>query len=81
MLYFSTWTASTCWANVEQMASTRWTEFGERLWTMNDEWTQSAESKLERKVNGKHIVNQYVNARWTIYTESLESYSYIVFHR
>lgn len=64
--YFPTWTASERWAHAEQTVRERWTKFSVHLWTVNGEWTQSANGaqarvQIERWTHGE----RYVNAMWT----------------
>lgn len=58
-------TPSKRWAHSKQTMRAHWTEFGDRLWTVNGEQTQSANGaptqvKCERWTHGE----RYVNAIW-----------------
>lgn len=69
-------TLSERWAHSEWTVSTRWTQFGERLWSVNSEWTQSTNG-LQMWVQSEWlnaswmICEHYLNARWSIYSECL----------
>lgn len=68
--YFPNLMVIECWANGERTLSKRWTEFVERLWTVNDEQKQSEKWSAKWLVNAPWtICEPFVNARWTIYLE------------
>lgn len=59
-------TPSKRWAHSKQTMRAHWTEFGDRLWTVNGEQTQRANGaptqvKCERWTHGE----RYVNSLWT----------------
>lgn len=80
--YFPPWTVSEGWAHSEWTVSARWMEFSESLWTMNGERTQITNGVQMRAQSERWtICEHYMKSWWTIYSECLGSFPYIVFRR